>query len=129
MPDVDDTDLVVSVRCDDDAAATSSVFAAAEFDAAEFDAGRPVVLRHLVAVPESAVESVTAAAASLGYVATETLADDPAVGPSLVPVALSRVQTADVRAVSQERSRVASIASRCGGVGAGWAVLDVPGDR
>ncbi|MCF8611287.1 hypothetical protein L5G28_14135 [Gordonia sp. HY285] len=120
----EDPDLVVVVRSDDDAVATSTVLESAEFESAS-----PVVLRHLIAVPASAVASATASAALEGYVATERLDDDPPAQPPLVPVALSRVQRADARTVSQERSRVASLASRNGGVGLGWAVLDVLPDR
>ncbi|MGO3325479.1 hypothetical protein [Gordonia sp. (in: high G+C Gram-positive bacteria)] len=121
---VDDTDLVVVVSSDDDAVATSTVL-----DAADFSSDTPVVLRHLIAVPESAVESAVASAALEGYVETAGLDDDPDVGAEFVPVSLSRVQRVDARTVSQERSRVASLASRSGGVSVGWAVLDVPGDR
>ncbi|MCF8604993.1 hypothetical protein L5I01_16685 [Gordonia sp. HY442] len=121
---VDDVDLVVVVRSDDDTAATSSVL-----DAAGFASEVPVVLRHLIAVPESAAGSAAGSAARDGYVETASLDADPDVDPALVPVSLSRIQRVDARTVSQERSRIASLASRSGGVSVGWAVLDVPRDR
>ncbi|WOC13705.1 hypothetical protein MP11Mi_28120 [Gordonia sp. MP11Mi] len=121
---MEDSDLVVVVRSDDDAVASSTVL-----DSVGFESASKVVLRHLIALPASAVESATASAALAGYVATDILADDPTVEPPLVPVALSRVQRVDARTVSQERSRVASLASRNGGVGLGWAVLAAPPDR
>lgn len=121
IPDVDDADLVVVARSNDDAVATSAVL-----DAADFESDHPVVLRHLIVVPESSVAAAVASAASAGYVETARLPDDPDVDPGLVPVSLARVQHADARTVSQERSRLASLASRGGGASVGWAVLDVP---
>ncbi len=120
-PSVDDPELVVIVRCDDDTVATSTTL-----DKAGFSSGRTVVLRHLVEVPAAAVDATAASAGLEGYSVVGALAGDPAPEAGSVLLALARVQEVDARTVSQERSRTASLASRNGGRGIGWALLAVP---
>ncbi|WP_336790624.1 ribonuclease E inhibitor RraB [Gordonia malaquae] len=121
VPNVDDDDLHVIVRSDDDATASSTVL-----EAAGFDSDRKVVLRHLLELPETALDDAAASAALEGYSEGEVLPDDPAPSDGGLLLALVRVQSVDARTVSQERSRIASLASRSGGRGLGWALLDVP---
>ena len=115
---VDDPDLTVLVRSDDDAVASSTVL-----EGVGFDDGAAAVLRHLLFVPSSAAEETAAAAAREGYVEGDPLSDDPEPDAGLVALAIARVQSVDARTVSQERSRCASLASRMGGRTVGWAVL------
>lgn len=121
VPSVDDDDLRVIVRSDDDTAASSTVLAEAGFES-----DRKVVLRHLLELPESALDDAAASAALEGYSAGPALPDDPDAVDGGTLLALLRVQSVDARTLSQERSRMASLASRNGGVGHGWALLDVP---
>ncbi|WP_132991588.1 hypothetical protein [Gordonia zhaorongruii] len=122
VPDVDDADLEVVVRCDDDVTASSAVL-----DRAGFGESRGAVLRHLLAVPGEAAPGAASSAAREGYQETTLLDGDPDAPDGMVLIALARVQAVDARTVSQERSRMASRASRAGGRSVGWAVLDLPG--
>lgn len=113
----------------DDAAASSTVLSGAGVDPE-----RPVILRHLLWLPSGASESARGLAAQEQYVPGPELPEDPSAPAGLEPTVLVRVQRVDARTVSQERSRMASLASRHGGVSVGWAVMDVadgqgaPGD-
>lgn len=121
VPSVDDEDLRVIVRADDDAVASSTVLTDAGFES-----DRKVVLRHLLELPGSAVDDAAASAALEGYSEGQLLSDDPKASDGAVVLALVRVQSVDARTASQERARIASLASRSGGRVLGWALLDVP---
>ncbi len=129
--DCADTTLVVVAESGDEAAASSAVLATSAWRADE-----EVVLRHVLQLPAQRVSDAVATAALSGY---RRLDSGPDAGPDVadantadptVTVLLARVQMLDAVHLSQERSRMASLGSRHGGLVVGWQVLQRPvGDR
>lgn len=100
----------------DDALASSAVLAEAGIGAA--GTGEPVaavVVRHVLALPVGRVAAAADTARLDDYVVGQSRDGDPDAGPGLVPLVLERVLVVDARTLSQERSRMASLASRSGG--------------
>ncbi|GAB90435.1 hypothetical protein GORHZ_102_00620 [Gordonia rhizosphera NBRC 16068] len=126
-----DTSLVVVAESGDEAEASSAVLATSAWRVDE-----EVVLRHVLRLPAQRVPDAVATAALSGY---RRLDSGPDVGPEVadanmadptVTVTLARVQMLDAVHLSQERSRMASLGSRHGGLVVGWQVLQRPvGDR
>lgn len=90
-----------------------------------FVADSEAVLRHHLVLPRDTVDDAATIAAQDGYAVadgvpeavSETSVDDG------VAVTLQRVQIVDALHCSQERSRMAGLAQRRGGVVLGWDVL------
>ncbi|MGV9826179.1 MULTISPECIES: hypothetical protein [unclassified Gordonia (in: high G+C Gram-positive bacteria)] len=123
----DDAALIVVAESADDALASS-----AALDGSMWRPDAQSVVRHLLALPDAGVDAAATLAALDGY--------RPVAGPdSGVPgegglsglrapagttvVVFARVQLVDAVHLSQERSRMASLASRHGGVALGWQIL------
>ncbi|MCM3895518.1 hypothetical protein [Gordonia sputi] len=121
---VTERDVVVVGESDDEAASSSSIL--------ETSTLRPdaqAVVRHVLALPEQSVEAAVGLAALDGYEAipVDVVADRFAIPAGLAPVVLARVQLVDALHLSQERSRMASLASRHAGVAVGWQIVQRPG--
>ncbi|MGA9871940.1 MAG: hypothetical protein WBQ44_12460 [Rhodococcus sp. (in: high G+C Gram-positive bacteria)] len=94
------------------------------------------VFRHHLVLPADAVADAAATAAQDGYELVESpqpapvfpVADAPAGVVDAVEVTLQRVQVVDALHCSQERSRMAGLAQRRGGVVRGWDALQPGGD-
>lgn len=137
-------DLVIVVSSFDDAESCS---AALERGANEtgFESGDEVVFRHHLLLPSDMVADAVAVAAQDGY----EMVDEPVPAPGIPPtspapgvsptsnafvvadgveVTLRRVQVLDALHCSQERSRMAGLAQRRGGVVSGWDALQ-PGPQ
>lgn len=119
---VDDPGLVVSAESFDDSVAASTTLSESDWRPAEQS-----VLRHLLVVPRAGVPGAVALAAQDHYrrvpVPSESVDEPPGVGEL---IALARVQLIDALHVSQERSRMAGLAQRHGGMVLAWQVLQPP---
>ncbi|MGC4934932.1 hypothetical protein ACLQ3C_14760 [Gordonia sp. DT30] len=119
---VDDADLQVVVACTDDAASSSAVLAGSPWRSDD-----QAVVRHLVALPGERVDEAVALAALDGYRPVSPTAALPApeiaIPDGHVSVLLARVQLVDALHLSQERSRMAGLGARHGGVALAWQVL------
>ncbi|ROZ87666.1 hypothetical protein EEB19_23255 [Gordonia sp. OPL2] len=117
--------LVVVAESDDEAAASSAVLASSGWRPEE-----EVVLRHVLLIPRERADDAAATGGLDGY---ERVVDDavwvPAAQPHLEVVILARGQLLDAVHLSQERSRMASLGSRHGGVVVRWQVLQRPVER
>ena len=114
---VGDPTLVVVASGHDEGLPSSTALGEAGFD----DPG-PVVLRHLLQVPENEREAVVRRCVADGYDVDGSVPDESdADGRALVAVAT--VTTVDAVSLSRSRSRMASLVSRAGGRVEGWAVL------
>ncbi|HEY9316236.1 hypothetical protein [Williamsia sp.] len=116
---VDDSSLVITAECFDDAEAASTTLSASRWRQDD-----QAVLRHLLAVPGGEVEAVLAVAAQDHY--QRVSVDVPGaleIEPGQEFVALARVQLVDALHVSQERSRMAGLAQRHDGTVIAWQVL------
>ncbi|MGV8872111.1 MAG: hypothetical protein ACOH2Q_06270 [Rhodococcus sp. (in: high G+C Gram-positive bacteria)] len=121
-------DLVIVASCFDDAQACSAVLDEAAADPPVWNDAADVVLRHHLLLPAHEVQDAAAVAAQDGYeIGPEVELPDSAGyrpdvenGTSLV---LQRVQVLDALHCSQERSRMAGLAQRRGGVVLGWDAL------
>jgi hypothetical protein len=121
------TDLVVVASCFDDAEAASTTLDRAEATDPKWARDEQVVLRHHLVLPADTIDDAVAVAAQDGYSEpesgpppAESTPPDVENGRSLV---LQRVQVLDALHCSQERSRMAGLAQRRGGVVAGWDAL------
>ncbi|MGW0036097.1 hypothetical protein [Gordonia sp. NPDC003376] len=124
----DDPSLVHVVGSLDDAASSSALLTESAWEP-----DHQVVLRHLLVLPTDRVADAVAVAGLDGYaaiaasgtdrdwVAAATVIGGPAPEESEL-VVLGRVQLIDAMHLSQERSRMASLGSRHGGVALGWQV-------
>ena len=85
-------------------------------------------MRHVLALPDDGVEAAVGLAALDEYEAIpiDVVADRFAIPEGLAPVVLARVQLVDALHLSQERSRMASLASRHSGVAVGWQIVQRP---
>ncbi|WP_308221071.1 hypothetical protein [Gordonia sp. ABSL49_1] len=118
---VDDADLVVVAGSDDDAVASSTALAESSW--------RPddeVVLRHILRLPVHRSAEAVSIAALDGYVRVEQGGGSISGDDGHALVVLARVQQLDAMHLSQERSRMASLGSRHGGVALCWHVLQRP---
>ena len=115
-PEPGDPGLRPLVSGTDEAVPSSVALAEAGF---EDDA--PVVLRHLLRVPQAELAAVSERCISHGYVIDESVATDVVDGLALLPVAQTMV--VDAVALSRERARMASAVSRAGGRVEGWVLL------
>ena len=109
---------------DDDAIASSTAL-----DASSWRAEEEGILRHDLEVPAERLADAAAVAALDGY----EVVDDERWGPRpqtvddrLEVLVLARVQLLDAMHLSQERSRMASLGSRHGGIARRWSVLQRP---
>ncbi|GAC69517.1 hypothetical protein [Gordonia soli] len=118
----------VVAESSDHAASSSSVL-----EGSEWRPDDQVIVRHLLAIPADRVAAAIEVAGLDEYLAVDSApaahlgsADRPS-GTELV--ALARVQALDPMHLSQERSRMASLASRHSGQVLGWQVAQRPLDR
>ena len=120
---VTDRDVVVVGESDDEAASSSSIL-----DASTLRPADQAVVRHVLALPDDGVEAAVGLAALDEYEAIpiDVVADRFAIPEGLAPVVLARVQLVDALHLSQERSRMASLASRHSGVAVGWQIVQRP---
>ncbi|AZG43665.1 hypothetical protein D7316_00234 [Gordonia insulae] len=118
--DVAEADLVVVAESDDEAAASSSVL-----DASDWRPDDEVVLRHVLRLPGDRVADAVATAALDGYGRVDQARPDERASDT-VTLGLARVQLLDAMHLAQERSRMASLGSRHGGVVLRWQVLQRP---
>lgn len=120
---VTDRDVVVVGESDDEAASSSSIL-----DASTLRPADQAVVRHVLALPGDGVEAAVGLAALDEYEAipVDVVADRFAIPEGLAPVVLARVQLVDALHLSQERSRMASLASRHSGVAVGWQIVQRP---
>lgn len=119
---VDDAGLVVSAESFDDSVAASTTLSESDWRS-----GEESVLRHLLVVPRAEVSGTVELAAQDHYrrVSVPSEGVDPLPEPGEL-VALARVQLIDALHVSQERSRMAGLAQRHGGIVLAWQVLQPP---
>ena len=120
---VTDRDVVVVGESDDEAASSSSIL-----DASTLRPADQAVVRHVLALPSDGVEAAVGLAALDEYEAipVDVVADRFAIPEGLAPLVLARVQLVDALHLSQERSRMASLASRHSGVAVGWQIVQRP---
>jgi hypothetical protein len=122
---VDNPELMVTAQSYDDSIAASTTLSDSDWRS-----GEESVLRHLLVVPPEAVAEVLELAAQDHYrrvpapLRPEGALLDQVSGSELV--ALARVQLIDALHISQERSRMASLAQRHGGTVLAWQVLQPP---
>ncbi|MGU3434066.1 hypothetical protein ACNHUS_13725 [Actinomycetes bacterium M1A6_2h] len=120
-------DLVVVASCFDDAEAASTTLDRAEATDPTWARDDQVVLRHHLILPADTIDDAVAVAAQDGYAVPES--GPPPVGSASAvvedgrPLVLQRVQVLDALHCSQERSRMAGLAQRRGGVVSGWDAL------
>ncbi|WP_415976749.1 hypothetical protein [Rhodococcus sp. 077-4] len=121
-------DLVIVASCFDDAQACSAVLDEAAKIQPVWTESADVVLRHHLLLPSEHVEDAAAVAAQDTYeVGPDVeLPDSSGYRPQVddgVHLVLQRVQVLDALHCSQERSRMAGLAQRRGGVVLGWDAL------
>ncbi|MBY6411393.1 hypothetical protein HQ346_08770 [Rhodococcus sp. BP-252] len=127
-------DLVVVASSFDDAESCSAALDRGTDDGG-FVATKEAVLRHHLVLPSDTVSDAAAIAAQDGYAlvepaATITIDDADRRLPveDGVSVTLQRVQIVDALHCSQERSRMAGLAQRRGGIVLGWDALQPGAD-
>ncbi|MEO9327562.1 hypothetical protein [Gordonia aurantiaca] len=114
-------EVVVVAGSDDDAIASSTALEGSDWRAED-----EVILRHDLELPVDKIDAAVQTAALDGY---ERVDDDrwgplpTAADPGHEVLILARVQMLDALHLSQERSRMASLGSRHGGIARRWAVL------
>ncbi|MGV9479412.1 hypothetical protein [Gordonia aichiensis] len=115
-----DRDVVVVAESDDEAASSSSVL-----DDSTLRTEDQAVVRHVLALPGHAVDAAAALAALDGYevLPADVVGDRFDFPSGYDRLVLARVQLVDALHVSQERSRMASLASRHSGVPVGWQIV------
>ncbi|WP_439029231.1 hypothetical protein [Gordonia terrae] len=119
-----DDEVVEVVGSEDDAVASSTAL-----DASSWRPEDEAILRHHLEIPSERVIEAAGVAALDGYERVDDERWGPAPAPradGLVVLVVARVQLVDAMHLSQERSRMASLGSRHGGVARGWAVLQRP---
>ena len=132
---IDHPDLVPVAGSSDDTVASSAVLAAA----AAFDQAAQSVLVHVLDLPVGSVAAVLALVRQDNYARLASVPDGGASSGAGARaggdrartdgecVVVARVQMVDALHVSQERSRMASVAARHGGEALSWRVLQIPG--
>lgn len=128
------TDLAVVASSFDDAESASSALDRAKSDGS-WNPERETVFRHHLVLPADTVEDAVSTAAQDGYVLAPSPSPEPVVPDAVyrldvmdgVEVTLQRVQEIDALHISQERSRMAGLAQRRGGIVTGWDALQ-PGE-
>lgn len=134
-PDRDDLRVVASGF--EDAEASSTALERALSTEPRWSPQGQVVLRHHLLLPAGEVDDAVAVAGQDDYVATEGgpglagpdaahAAEALATVPDSRVVVLRRVQVLDALHCSQERSRMAGLAQRRGGLVLGWDALQPP---
>ncbi len=128
-----DPALRVVARAFDDAEACSAVLERASAGAAPWDERAPALSRHHLLVPADAAPQIVDIAAQTGYEAYEGEVPGPGAEHGLIGradgagrravLALARVERLDALHLAQERSRMAGLAQRWGGVVLGWDAL------
>lgn len=121
------TDLVIVASSFDDAESCSTALERAT----GWESDAEAVFRHHLVLPADTVADAAAVAAQDGYVMADEASSSPAnsqTPESLavsdgVEVTLQRVQVLDALHCSQERSRMAGLAQRRGGIVSGWDAL------
>ena len=124
------TDLVVVASSFDDAESCSAALERGSNETG-WQSEDEAVLRHHLVLPADTVADAAAVAAQDGYVLVDQASPT---GPSStvqfvlpvsdgVAVTLQRVQVLDALHCSQERSRMAGLAQRRGGIVSGWDAL------
>ena len=119
-----DDEVVVVAGSDDDAIASSVAL-----DASSWRSDEEVILRHDLELPPERVAEAVAVAAIDGYevVGDERWGSRPGSADDRLEVlVLARVQLLDAMHLSQERSRMASLGSRHGGIARRGSVLQRP---
>lgn len=126
-PDPDDPDLAVVVSAFDEAEAASAALARSPAWREQL----PAVLRHHLLLPDGAVsgaaellEQDSWRLRTAGDAAPAEFGATPADGE--VALFAERVQKLDALHCSQESSRMAGLAQRCGGRAVGWVALQRP---
>ncbi|NLG56319.1 MAG: hypothetical protein GX542_11865 [Rhodococcus sp.] len=123
-------DLVVVVASFDDAEACSTALARGEAGEPAWRPLEQAVLRHHLTLPAAVVEDAASIAAQDDYllVYDEPVAAGSPDSSGPVNVLFQRIQVLDALHCSQERSRMAGLAQRHGGVCTGWDALQSPPD-
>ena len=127
-------DLVIVAFSFDDAESASSALDRASASG-RWNATQETVFRHHLVLPADAVSDAEAVAAQDDYVRVPHPTPAPEIPTSGyradvadgVEVTLQRVQVVDALHISQERSRMAGLAQRRGGIVTGWDALQ-PGE-
>ncbi|GGC71230.1 hypothetical protein IEU95_13990 [Hoyosella rhizosphaerae] len=116
VPDLDPNrkDLVVVAENFDVAASPSAVLERAE----AWRRTEVALIQHVMVLSQSAVDEVAAIVSIDGYALSRS-----AEGLPPEAVVFQRVQVVSGLSCAQENSRMASVASRCGGDVLGWRVL------
>ena len=119
-----DADVVVVAESDDEAASSSSVL-----DDSALRPDAQAIVRHVLALPAANVATAAEVAALDDYemVSVDVVGDRFEIPTGLQAVVLARVQRVDALHLSQERSRMASLASRHFGLPLGWQIAQRPG--
>lgn len=117
-------EVVVVAESDDDAVASSTAL-----EGSDWRADDEVILRHDLELPSNRVQEAAELASLDGYMRIHDdrwgpLPDAAVAGHEML--VLARVQTLDALHLSQERSRMASLGSRHGGIARRWSVLQRP---
>ncbi|MDJ0360952.1 hypothetical protein [Rhodococcus sp. H29-C3] len=133
--DPDRTDLLVVASSFDDAESCSAALERGAQQNAWVE-DEEIVLRHHLILPPDMIDDAVAIAAQDGYErapgsmtmeAPEITGYQPAVDGG-IPIILQRVQVLDALHCSQERSRMAGLAQRRGGLVLGWDALQPDSD-
>ncbi len=122
---IDDPRLVLVAQGSDDAEAASAALARG-VGGRVADPDAQSVLRHELVLPASVVGAIGDVVAQEEYVLR---AEEKDGAEGEVVVWAARVQLVDALHVSQERSRMAGLASRHGGRTGRWQVWQAPGSR
>nr|WP_296771835.1 hypothetical protein [Rhodococcus sp. (in: high G+C Gram-positive bacteria)] len=129
------TDLVIVAESFDDAESASSALERASA-VGGWDSAADTVFRHHLVLPADTVADAASTAAQDGYELVAVPIPHPRIPETGyrmevtdgAPVTLQRVQVVDALHCSQERSRMAGLAQRRGGIVAGWDALQ-PGSN
>lgn len=108
-------------------ASDSAVLEAAERSGVDLD--RPLLMRHQVEVPGTAVAAALEQLSVEGYQAGAPASDSDQVAGRVTQIHADRTVTASGLVVAQERARVTGLVARLGGDVHGWQLLAPPADN